>query len=105
MGNIIGLIQMLGALAAALGELRKLTWLQQVILAGATVSAAAGGYQYKHNWVDASIVGIGALLVQLQHIYSDPPGRVSLPADQPAIEQARKDAAANTARWDSLRGE
>ena len=105
MGNIVGLIRMLGDLAAALGELRKLTWIQQVVLAGATVSAAAGGYQYKHNWIDAAIIGIGALLVQLQHVYSDPPGKVSLPADHPAIEQARKDAATKTANWNPLRGD
>jgi len=96
------LIENLGTLMSRLGDLRKCSALQLMILFGGTIAAAGGTYQFKHDWIEAAGVGVATFVGQLPHIYAPPPSR----SDQSKsdVEDAKGDVRTSTAKVDADHG-
>lgn len=99
---MLALIEMLGNLLEALGEIKNLPVMQQIELAGYALAAGAGAYALKQDYAYAAMAAIGAVLVELRQLYQTPPGKIALPADHPTAQIARK--LIEDTKWDPLAG-
>jgi len=67
------LIASIGQLLSNLGELRKLSWWQDLELTGYAIAAGAGGFQIKHDWQWAAVCAVGAIVIHLRGLIQPPP--------------------------------